>query len=80
MFSDVAADPAEGPGRRRWLSSGNAPEVAATEPTPPAPRVKLGGTLFERMSSVSRGAAREDEAADKDAVEIPRFLHRQNNQ
>jgi len=79
---DVAAQPApEGPGRRRWLSSGNAPEAAAAEPAPPAPRVKLGGTLFERMSSVSRGAAREDEAtADKDAVEIPRFLHRQNNQ
>jgi len=75
----VPADPAEGPGRRRWLSSGNAPEAAA-EPTPPAPRVKLGGTLFERMSSVSRGAAREEEGADKDAVEIPRFLHRQNNQ
>ncbi|AOH84565.1 cell division protein FtsZ [Sphingomonas panacis] len=80
VFGDDVADPAEAPGRRRWLSSGSAPEVAATEPAPPAPRVKLGGTLFERMSSVSRGAAREDEAADKDAVEIPRFLHRQNNQ
>jgi len=82
VYSDAAAEPApEAPGRRRWLSSGSAPEAAAAEPAPPAPRVKLGGTLFERMSSVSRGAAREDEAAaDKDAVEIPRFLHRQNNQ
>ncbi|MDF0489107.1 cell division protein FtsZ [Sphingomonas sp. H39-1-10] len=80
VFGDDAGEPTEAQGRRRWLSSGNAPEVAATEPTPPAPRVKLGGTLFERMSSVSRGAAREDEGADKDAVEIPRFLHRQNNQ
>ncbi|WP_267389506.1 cell division protein FtsZ [Sphingomonas sp. GC_Shp_3] len=81
-YGDAAAEPAaEAPGRRRWLSSGSAPEAAPAEPTPPAPRVKLGGTLFERMSSVSRGAAREDEAAaDKDAVEIPRFLHRQNNQ
>ncbi|CAN5711148.1 hypothetical protein BH11PSE6_BH11PSE6_13320 [soil metagenome] len=69
--------------RRRWLSPGAAVEeapVAATEPVPVAPRVKLGGTLFERMSSVSRGAAREDEPGDKDALDIPRFLHRQNNQ
>jgi cell division protein FtsZ len=82
VYGDPAAEPAaEAPGRRRWLSSGSAPEAAPAEPTPAAPRVKLGGTLFERMSSVSRGAAREDEAAaDKDAVEIPRFLHRQNNQ
>jgi cell division protein FtsZ len=72
--------------RRRWLSPG-APAAAAdeapaepSEPTPAAPRVKLGGTLFERMSSVSRGAAREDEPTDKDALDIPRFLHRQNNQ
>ncbi|MEG3149973.1 cell division protein FtsZ [Sphingomonas sp. ZT3P38] len=69
--------------RRRWLSPGAAVEeapVAAVEPVAVAPRVKLGGTLFERMSSVSRGAAREDEPADKDALDIPRFLHRQNNQ
>jgi cell division protein FtsZ len=75
--------------RRRWLSPGAAagaaaPEEAAAEPhdpivQPSAPRVKLGGTLFERMSSVSRGAAREDEP-EKDPVDIPRFLHRQNNQ
>ena len=50
------------------------------ESAPPAPRVKLGGTLFERMSSVSRGAAREDDPTDKDPLDIPRFLHRQNNQ
>jgi len=67
--------------RRRWLSPGTAAaEPAQAEPTPPAPRVKLGGTLFERMSSVSRGAAREEDSADKDSVDIPRFLHRQNNQ
>jgi cell division protein FtsZ len=80
-YGDAAEPAAEAPGRRRWLSSGSTPEAAPAEPAPAAPRVKLGGTLFERMSSVSRGAAREDEAAaDKDAVEIPRFLHRQNNQ
>ena len=69
--------------RRRWLSPG-APAAeqapAEAEPAPAAPRVKLGGTLFERMSSVSRGAAREEEPTDKDALDIPRFLHRQNNQ
>jgi cell division protein FtsZ len=73
----------EAPAKRRWLSGGSPAAEAepAPEPVAPAPRVKLGGTLFERMSSVSRNAAREDEApADKDAVEIPRFLHRQNNQ
>ena len=83
-----AADdtPSEAPTRRRWLSPGAAPvaepvaEMPA-EPVAPAPRVKLGGTLFERMSSVSRGAGRdEDPALDKEPLDIPRFLHRQNNQ
>ncbi|TPG54989.1 cell division protein FtsZ [Sphingomonas glacialis] len=88
--SAPAADdtPAEAPTRRRWLSPGApvaeeapAAPTAAPEPVAPAPRVKLGGTLFERMSSVSRGAARDEEpAADKDPLDIPRFLHRQNNQ
>ena len=64
----VAADP-----RRRWLSPG------ADEPVPSAPKVKLGGTLFERMSNAARGAAKEDEAG-KEAAELPRFLHRQGNQ
>lgn len=71
------------PARRRWLSPG-APAAeeapAEAEPAPAAPRVKLGGTLFERMSSVSRGAARDEEPTDKDGLDIPRFLHRQNNQ
>ncbi|MES2055033.1 MAG: cell division protein FtsZ [Pseudomonadota bacterium] len=74
----------DGGARRRWLSPGTPPaeEAAADEPAPPppAPRVKLGGTLFERMSGASRGAAREEEPTDKDPLDIPRFLHRQNNQ
>ena len=85
---EVAAEPApEVPQRRRWLSPGAPTEAAApppageaSEPAPPAPRVKLGGTLFERMSSVTRGAAKEEEPGDKDPLDIPRFLHRQNNQ
>jgi cell division protein FtsZ len=33
------------------------------------------------MSNVTRGAARdEDDGDDKDPLDIPRFLHRQNNQ
>jgi len=85
---EVAVEPApEVPQRRRWLSPGAPTEAAAPapaeeagEPAPPAPRVKLGGTLFERMSSVTRGAAKEEEPTDKDPLDIPRFLHRQNNQ
>jgi len=51
-----------------------------------APRVTTGGgTLFERMSSLSRGGARsEDEDSDDNddapPLNIPRFLGRQNNQ
>ena len=67
-----------GTGRRRWINTGAAaPEAPEAKP---APRVKLGGTLFERMSSVTRGAQREDEADGGEALDIPRFLNRQNNQ
>lgn len=81
-----ALDVADGGARRRWLSPGAAADAATpeapAEPVAPAPRVKLGGTLFERMSGATRGAARDDEAeqGDKGALDIPRFLHRQNNQ
>ena len=63
--------------RRRWLSAGGDDADAA-----PQPRVKMGGTLFEHMSNAARGAAREDGKGDgdDDAIDIPRFLHRQNNQ
>jgi len=73
--------------RRRWLSPGASEQPApAAEPEAPASplatKPKLGGTLFERMSSVTRGAARDEEegSGDKDPLDIPRFLHRQNNQ
>jgi cell division protein FtsZ len=47
-----------------------------------------GGTLFERMSNIARGAAQakvdEDDAAEpgfrREPIDIPRFLNRQNNQ
>ncbi len=85
----------ERPNRRRWLSAGSAAGESVAAPreggpvvekggagTQPAPKVKLGGTLFERMSSVSRSSSRDHEepAEEKDPLDIPRFLHRQNNQ
>ncbi|MEA1084157.1 cell division protein FtsZ [Sphingomonas sp. CD22] len=65
-------------GRRPWIAPGS--EAAAPDAAP-QPRVKLGGTLFERMSNAARGPAREEAPEDgKDPIDIPRFLHRQNNQ
>ena len=62
--------------RRRWLTGGS--EEAEPEPEAKPARGKIGGTLFERMASASRGAKAEDE--DKDPLDIPRFLRSQNNQ
>jgi cell division protein FtsZ len=45
-----------------------------------------GGTLFERMSSIARGAPRaqidegESDGGFSQPLDIPRFLNRQNNQ
>ncbi len=81
VFDDAApapAAPAGDTGRRRWLSGGN---DEAAESAPAQPRVKLGGTLFERMQNASRGAKpSDDDSADRDSLDIPRFLNRQNNQ
>jgi cell division protein FtsZ len=49
------------------------------------PVANSGGTLFERMSNIARGAPKaqiDEEAPDyrKDPMDIPRFLNRQNNQ
>lgn len=59
-------------------------EPAAAEP---APRVASGGgTLFERMSNLTRGNNKSDEESEEgdeessDPLDIPRFLNRQNNQ
>ncbi len=53
------------------------------DPLPPPPRVATGGgTLFERMSNLSRGLTRGSDDADEDKdsdVNIPRFLDRQSN-
>jgi cell division protein FtsZ len=90
MPSEYEAPAAEAPAAETpgWLSPGEsneeAPSISAgtEEEAPPAPRMKLGGTLFERMQSVARGGSRNDgdEGEGKESLDIPRFLHRQNNQ
>jgi cell division protein FtsZ len=86
-FTDeaVRGEPEAPNGTRTWLAS---------EESAPAPQPKIareGGTLFERMSNIARGAAKaqvEEEqeqpaarrAGARDPLDIPRFLNRQNNQ
>ncbi|HVQ08996.1 MAG TPA: cell division protein FtsZ [Allosphingosinicella sp.] len=72
-------------GTRSWLTREEAAEETAPEP-------RQAGTLFERMSSIARGAQKaqvpEEEAEEtprlrtgtRDPLDIPRFLNRQNNQ
>jgi cell division protein FtsZ len=68
------------------ISTGYQPADVTPPPGHPAPRISTGGTLFERMSNLSRGLSRsdEDEPDDKDGgaaggLNIPRFLDRQGN-
>ncbi len=74
VFGEEAATAGASDARRRWLAGG------PDEAVPPAPKVKLGGTLFERMSNAARGTPKEDDAGAAKEAEIPRFLHRQGNQ
>ncbi|MBP6441543.1 MAG: cell division protein FtsZ [Sphingorhabdus sp.] len=69
-------------------ANANAPSPAPVDvtqaPERAAPRIPTGGTLFERMSNLSRGLSRSDDDDDKGAggassSGIPRFLDRQNN-
>ncbi|HYI49578.1 MAG TPA: cell division protein FtsZ [Allosphingosinicella sp.] len=73
-------------GTRSWLTRDETAEEAAPEP-------RQAGTLFERMSSIARGAQKaqvpeEEETEEtqrlrtgtRDPLDIPRFLNRQNNQ
>ena len=62
-------------------------EEAEIEPVEEAkPAAAAGGTLFERMSNIARGAAQakvEEEPVPgfrREPLDIPRFLNRQNNQ
>jgi cell division protein FtsZ len=78
MMPEEAPEASEPGGTRSWLNG----EAAS----PATPR-REGGTLFERMSSIARGAAKaqvDEEPAPsrgtRDPLDIPRFLNRQNNQ
>jgi cell division protein FtsZ len=69
------------PGNRSWITGEEMPVPAAPKPA------REGGTLFERMSNIARGAAKaqveEEQPAPgrtRDPLDIPRFLGRQNNQ
>jgi cell division protein FtsZ len=69
--------------RRPLAPAAAQPRLSAGEPA--AARPPAGsGTLFERMASLTgrrkAGEEEEDEAEDAGAVNIPRFLGRQNNQ
>src|SRR5574338_412663 len=60
-----------------------APPTDEEETAPSA--ASTGGTLFERMSNIARGAPKVqggEEATDyrREPIDIPRFLNRQNNQ
>jgi len=63
-----------------------APPIAPPEDEDEAAQPAAGGgTLFERMSNIARGAPKaqidEDEPNfQRDPIDIPRFLNRQNNQ
>jgi cell division protein FtsZ len=64
-----------------------APPIAPPEDEDEAaqPTANGGGTLFERMSNIARGAPKaqidEDETGfRREPIDIPRFLNRQNNQ
>ncbi len=63
------------------------PRFGRAQPDPEAeeaPRTPAGSTLFERMANLSRGGERvnpdDSDAEDGSALNIPRFLGRQNNQ
>ena len=66
----------------KWIAEEDAAKAApATKPA------RSGGTLFERMSNIARGAAKVDggekkaaSGGDRDSLDIPQFLNRQNNQ
>jgi len=80
------ASPAPAPGRRRGLVSDPAPAAPFAPPSSTVAGAKeggSGGTLFERMASLtgrSKAADGEDEEDDGGPISIPRFLGKQNNQ
>jgi cell division protein FtsZ len=79
---DFSGPEAKAPGTRSWITGDETPAPGAR----PA-KGGGGGTLFERMSNIARGADKaqveEEEPAQRlrrEPLDIPRFLGRQNNQ
>jgi len=61
------------PGTRTWLTGQDKPQPAAAQ--------RQGGTLFERMSNIARGAPKVGEPeGERDPLDIPRFLNRGSGQ
>jgi cell division protein FtsZ len=79
---DFSGPEAKAPGTRSWITGEETPAPAAR----PAKGGAGGGTLFERMSNIARGADKaqvEEEQSPRlrrEPLDIPRFLGRQNNQ
>jgi cell division protein FtsZ len=73
---------------RRWINQGGETEPAPARTARGAANpAASGGTLFERMSSIARGAAKaqveEEQPGQRrggDNLDLPGFLNRQNNQ
>jgi cell division protein FtsZ len=77
---DILADPVMG----TPIAPPADEEEAEVTPIEEAKPAAAGGTLFERMSNIARGAGKvEDEPMPsfrREPLDIPRFLNRQNNQ
>ncbi|MET0241512.1 MAG: cell division protein FtsZ [Sphingobium sp.] len=57
------------------------PKPVGSPAAAPVAKPTTGGTLFERMSLLARGNAREEaDDGTKGEFDVPRFLNRQNNQ
>jgi cell division protein FtsZ len=92
-FDDLPADEGEDEGDELLLGADDvlttpvgAPPIAPPDEDDDAPTASAGGgTLFERMSNIARGAPKaqiDEDQPDyrREPIDIPRFLNRQNNQ
>ncbi|CAH0495953.1 cell division protein FtsZ [Novosphingobium sp. CECT 9465] len=91
-LSESQEAPADQQGGELLLGGLDAPAEPAAPAAPAMPRLGRGpdapvakpagggSTLFERMANLSRGNRDDDDGDDGSALNIPRFLGRQNNQ
>jgi cell division protein FtsZ len=83
----LAPEPKPAPIAPEQPAAGTRSWIEPEQPAAQAPRA-AGGTLFERMSNIARGAAKAQVEEEQptlrtgrdSGVEMPRFLNRQNNQ